>query len=122
MTKTRNHTALWKQRLSLLLVFVFCILVSASEYFPFETKSDKSTEQHDEKSETDAPGSSETYLNVAVDAVVPFAVGVASQVYHLIYEHISFDPPVLSGHSVSVPLNFPFWEILLERIISPNAP
>lgn len=122
MTKTRNHTSLWKQRLSLLLVFVFCILVSASEYFPVETKADKSSELHDEKSEKEAPGSSETYLNIAVDAVVPFAIGVASQVFHLIYEHISFEPPVLSGHSVSAPLNFPFWEILLERIISPNAP
>ncbi|MCF1749775.1 hypothetical protein [Mariniradius sediminis] len=121
MTKTRNHTALWKQRLSLMLVFVFCLLVSASEYFPHETKQSNGTEQQDGDAQ-DAPSDHDTYLNVAVDAVVPFAVGVASQVFHLIYEHITFEPPILSGHSVSVPLNFPFWEILLERIISPNAP
>jgi hypothetical protein len=121
MTKTRNHTDLWKQRLSLLLVLVFCLLVSASEYFPLESKHSDSTEQTD-KSARDSSSGNETYLNVAVDAVVPFAAGLASQVFHLIYEHINFEPLVLSGHSVSVPLNFPFWEILLERIISPNAP
>jgi hypothetical protein len=121
MTKTRKHTDLWKQRMSLLLVLVFCLLVSASEYFPLDGKQSNNTEQKD-KSSQDAPSENDTYLNVAVDAVVPFAVGVASQVFYLIYENISFEPPVLSGHSVSVPLNFPFWEILLERIISPNAP
>lgn len=104
-----------------MLVFVFCLLVSASEYFPLENKQSEGTEQSD-KSTQDPSSGDETYLNVAVDAVVPFAAGLASQVFHLIYEHISFEPPVLSGHSVSVPLNFPFWEILLERIISPNAP
>ncbi|EMS31206.1 hypothetical protein C943_02353 [Mariniradius saccharolyticus AK6] len=121
MTKTKNHTNLWKQRLSLLLVFVFCLLVSASEYFPLESKQFDGTEQTD-KSAQDSSSGNETYLNVAVDAVVPFAAGLASQVFHLIYEYVSFEPPVRSGHSVSAPLNYPFWEILLERIISPNAP
>lgn len=120
MTKKTNHTEHWRQRLSLLLVFVFCLLVSASEYYPVSDVDDQSTQQ--EPTKKDSTDGNQTYLNVDVDAVIPFVAGLATQIFHLIYETVSFEPPVLSGHSVSIPLNFPYWEILLERIISPNAP
>ncbi|MCH6199628.1 hypothetical protein MMU07_08560 [Aquiflexum sp. LQ15W] len=110
-----------RQRVTILLVLFFCLLVSGAEYFPKGT--DQSIKSHKEQSQdADSPSENQTFLNVAVDAVVPFVTVLSQQVFYLIYENFSFEKPITNGASISLPLNFPYWEILLERIISPNAP
>ena len=110
-----------RQRATILLVLFFCFLVSSAEYFPKGT--DQSIKSQKEQSQDADPSSeNQTFLNVAVDAVVPFVTVLSHQVFYLIYENFTVEPSISNGVSVSLPLNFPYWEILLERIISPNAP
>jgi hypothetical protein len=73
---------------------------------------------------SDAEGNSDaqTFLNVAVDAVVPFLTTLSEQIFYLIYENISSERQTSFEFAVIPPFTSPFLEILLERIISPNAP
>lgn len=121
MRNQSRNIALLRQRATILLVLFFCLMVRGAEYFP--KGADQSKKNNKEQSR-DADSSSEhrTFLDVAVDAVVPFVTVLSQQVFYLIYENFSFEKPTADGGSISFPLNFPYWEILLERIISPNAP
>ncbi|MCH6235316.1 hypothetical protein [Cognataquiflexum rubidum] len=121
MRKPSRQIALFRQRATILLVLFFCLLVSGAEYFP--KTSDQNQKSKQEKSqESGSSSENQTFLNVAVDAVVPFVTVLSQQVFYLIYENYTVEPPVTNGVSMTLPLNFPYWEILLERIISPNAP
>lgn len=104
-----------------MLVLFFCLLVSGAEYFPKKAEQNNKSKQ-EQSQESESSSENQTFLNVAVDAVVPFVTVLSQQVFHLIYENFTVEPPISNGVSVSLPLNFPYWEILLERIISPNAP
>lgn len=119
--KKQNHIAIWKQRATLMLVLFFCMLISGAEYLPQHISDQESTKK-ETSNNSEQSAENQTFLNVAVDAVVPFVTVVGQQVFHLIYETITFEKPGISGQQVSVALNIPFWEILLERIISTNAP
>ena len=82
--KNRNtYYSTSKQRFSWALVLFFCLFVSSIEYFPSEGKQSR-TEQSSEK-----PGQS--FLDVAVDAVVPFALEVANTVFYLISQLFRVD-------------------------------
>jgi hypothetical protein len=119
--KKQNHIAIWKQRATLMLVLFFCMLISGAEYLP-QHISDQESPKKESSNSSEQSAENQTFLNVAVDAVVPFVTVVGQQIFHLIYETITFEKPGISGQQVSVALNIPFWEILLERIISTNAP
>jgi hypothetical protein len=119
VSKKRRHSAIWRQRATLLLVMFFCMLVSGVEYLPQPDAKHLSSQQEQQQ---DPQDENQTYLNIAVDAVVPFVTVIGQQILYLIYENISFDKPVSSNLSFSLPTNIPYWEILLERIISTNAP
>lgn len=119
VSKKKRHSAIWRQRASLLLVIFFCMLVSGLEYLPQPDPTHLSS-QHGQKQESQ--DENQTFLNIAVDAVVPFVTVIGQQILYLIYENISFDKPESSNLGISLPTNFPYWEILLERIISTNAP
>lgn len=110
-----------RQRATILLVLFFCMLVSGAEYFPKAAGQTKKAKQ-EKSQESESSSENQTFLNVAVDAVVPFVTVLSQQVFYLIYENFILEPPISNGVSISLPLNFPYWEILLERIISPNAP
>nr|WP_283774015.1 hypothetical protein [Aquiflexum sp. TKW24L] len=103
------------------MVLFFCLLVSGVEYFPKTVDLTKVSTQ-EQPAESDSSSENQTFFNVAVDAVVPFVTVLSQQVFYLIYENFSFEKPIANGVSITLPLNFPYWEILLERIISPNAP
>ena len=113
--KNRNpYYSTNKQRFSWALVLFFCLFVSSIEYFPSEGNQSR-TEKSSEK-----PGQS--FLDVAVDAVVPFALEVANTVFYLISQLFRVDfslhlPQVTAASFVNS-----FTEILLERIISPQGP
>lgn len=117
--RNKVHKALWKQRLTYILVLVFCMLIAGVEYVP-QTDAGK-TELKKELSK-ESGSDHEAFFAPAVDAVVPFATVLGQQVFYLIYESISFDKAVAKISTVAVPLALPYWEILLERIISTNAP
>lgn len=104
-----------------MLVLFFCMLISGAEYLPQQI-SDQESLKKETSTSNEQSAENQTFLNVAVDAVVPFVTVLCQQVFHLIYETITFEKPGISGQQVSVALNIPFWEILLERIISTNAP
>ncbi|MFD2200432.1 hypothetical protein [Shivajiella indica] len=121
MRKKGNHIEIWKQRASLLLVLFFCMLISGIEYLPQEISDSKNPKKELNQDASDQT-ENQTYLNIAVDAVVPFVVVLGQQVFHLIFESIKFEKPNEIGPDVSLPLNLPYWEILFEQIISTNAP
>lgn len=119
--KQGNHIDIWKQRASLVLVLFFCMLISGVEYLPqqemdgFQSKKELG---HDPSDQTEQ----QSYLNVAVDAVVPFITVLGQQVFHLIFENIIFEKKNELGKDISLLFNLVYWEILLEQIISINAP
>lgn len=120
MKQHRKNIHLIQQRISFLLVFVFCLLTSGLEYLPMEEKVGKT---HSEVSTSEKDTSSnQTYLSVSVDAVVPFALALSQQIYHFIYELIFPEKSIFSTIVVTVAKNLNFREILLEQIISTNAP
>jgi hypothetical protein len=119
--KKGDHIGIWKQRASLMLVMFFCMLISGMEYIPDqEANSNKSIKELNQGAADQTEH--QTFLNIAVDAVVPFVTVLGQQVFYLIFENIVFEKPSSTGLSISLPLNLPFWEVLLEQIISTNAP
>lgn len=120
MSKNKYNKTLWKQRITLFMVLAFCSLISGVEYFPQEdTTTSISVEA---PSNPDANPESQTFLNVAVDAVVPFVTTLSQQIFYLIYENIILESQISFEFPINTTFSNTFLEILLQRIISPNAP
>lgn len=105
--------------MTILLVFFFCILISGSEYIAQDTHAEVKKEQQSDHDDGSSKG--ETYVSAVVDAVVPFVFAAFDHVFHLIYEvegYKEFNPLGL----VNIQYTNSFFEILLEKIISTNAP
>lgn len=114
MKKTGIHSSLFQQRFTLLMALLFCLFISSVEYVPQEAISSKT--------EHSADGQNQTFINVAVDAVVPFVLHVADSVLYLIYQLFSFELKIPSLQAVSVFYPNQLVEILFERIISTKGP
>lgn len=99
------------------LALLFCLTVSSLEYVS-EQGSQIALEQQDNA----AQEQEQTFLNVAVDAVVPFALEVTQTVFYLIYEIIDFEGKFLAFETSTISLFNSHVEILFERIISPQGP
>ncbi|AFL83286.1 hypothetical protein Belba_0631 [Belliella baltica DSM 15883] len=117
----KENINLFKQRITLIMVMFFCMLVSGMEYFP-NLSQDENTEKQETSTEKEAPQQNQTFLDVAVDAVVPFVTTLGSQVYYIIYEIVNFEAPSASLALSQAIIDLEFREILFERIISTNAP
>lgn len=119
MSRTEKHRNLLRERLTIFLVLFFCFLISSSEYVIQGAKVETNTEQGSSQDEKST--GSDTYVNAAVDAVVPFIFASVDHAFHLIddlgeyFELVSSGPVEISYTSI-------FSEILLEKIISTNAP
>lgn len=96
------------------LALLLCFFVSSVEYTGFEESA--STEQ---QSSSD---SSETFISVAVDAVVPFALEVTHTAFYLIYEIINFEPTSFVAEIIEIFDYNQHVQILFERIISTKGP
>jgi len=120
MNKSQKNKNLLKERLTIILVVLFCVLISGSERFVFTDSTDSSykTEQNSTESNSD----NQSYVSVAVNAVVPFATTVAQNTFYLIYEILGFETAKISPEETISEYTSNFLEILLTRIISPNAP
>lgn len=102
-----------------MVVLFFCFLISSSEYI---IQDDPATVRQEQQSNQDEnPVEGETFVGAAVDAVVPFVFAAVGHVFNLIYEIEEFKP-VTSAGMVTVKYTNNFFEILLEQIISNNAP
>lgn len=108
------HNSLFQQRFTLLMALLFCLFISSVEYLPQEgeiAKAEQSTENPDQ-----------TFLNVAVDAIVPFVLHVANTVFYLIHQLFNFEVNLPTHQAVSAFSPNHFIEILFERIISTLGP
>ncbi|MFD2034127.1 hypothetical protein ACFSKL_04955 [Belliella marina] len=121
MRREERNISLLKQRITLLMVMFFCMLISGMEYFPNQVSEDSKTNR-ETKTEKESPQQNQTFLDVAVDAVVPFVTSLGQQTLYIIYEIINFESVSISKTANQVLLNLEFREILFERIISTNAP
>jgi hypothetical protein len=113
--KNRNtYHSTSQQRFSWALVVLFCLFVSSIEFFPSateQTRTEKSSEQPDQ-----------SFLDVAVDAVIPFVLQVANTVFYLISQIFQIDFSLPLPQSGTVSFVNSLTEILFERIISPQGP
>ncbi len=115
--KTKNSNLL-KQRITVLLALLLCMFISSVEYITEETHA-YPVEHHEDADPTDQ---SQTFLNVAVDAVVPFVVHVSNQVMYLIYEIVPNKGTTYITESISFLQPNQLVEILFEQIISTQGP
>ena len=106
--KTTHSTS--QQRFSWALVLLFCLFVSSIEFFPAANEQSR-TEQSDQ-----------SFLDVAVDAVIPFVLQVANTVFYLISQIFQVDFSLPLPQSGTVSFVNSLTEILFERIISPQGP
>jgi len=119
MRRTQEHRKLIRERLTIMVVLFFCFLISSSEYI---IQDDPVTVQKEQQSNPDeGPARGETFIGAAVDAVVPFVFEAVSHVFNLIYEIEEFERVASSGIA-TVRYSNDFFEVLLENIISNNAP
>ncbi len=119
MNRNLKHRNLFKERLTMILVLFFCVLISGSEYIIQDSHAEIQKELQNNQDE--GPVQEETFLSAAVDAVVPFVFAAVDHAFHLIYELEGFRELLSSGLAV-VKFTSHFSEILLEKIISTNAP
>ncbi|MEX2593999.1 MAG: hypothetical protein WD426_14585 [Anditalea sp.] len=119
MNKSQRNRDIIKERLTILLVFFFCFLISSSEYIIEDSQVEVNHEQGTQDDDSDE---NETFYNAAVDAVVPFAFATVDHAFHLIYEIVGFETVIFTAGSIVSKYPSHFSEILLERIISINAP
>ena len=117
MKKSQKHRNLIRERITVMMVLFFCFLISSSEYII----QDDPIVKQEQQSQDENPVEGETFVSAAVDAVVPFVFAAVGQVFNLIYEIEEFRP-ITSAGLVTLRFTSDFFEILLEKIISTNAP
>lgn len=118
MKATKRNSKLFQQRITVMLALLFCLFISSVEYVPENIEVVK-VEKQDKKPSNDQD---QTFLNVAVDAVVPFVVHVSHSLLYLIQDIVRFDGSTFITESTSVFQPNQLAEILFERIISTKGP
>ncbi|REG81093.1 hypothetical protein [Algoriphagus antarcticus] len=118
MKATKRHSNLFQQRLTVMLALLLCLFISSVEYIP-ENGDVVKIEKQDNAPSDDQ---NQTFLNVAVDAVVPFVVHVSQSTLYLIYKIVRSEGSTLITESTSVFQPNQLVEILFERIISTKGP
>lgn len=118
MKATKRNSNLFQQRLTVMLALLLCLFISSVEYIP-ETGEVAKVENQDKTSSNEQD---QFFLNVAVDAVVPFLVNVSHNALYLIYEIVRFEGSTFITDSTSVFHPNQLVEILFERIISTKGP
>ncbi|GAB3660045.1 hypothetical protein GCM10028791_33770 [Echinicola sediminis] len=120
--KSRKYQLI-RERINILLVVFCCFVIANSHFFvsPQTSSIDKK-----ELIQGDADGEEQehqTFLDVATEAiVVPFASVVAQNTMQLIYEIVGFEEQFTRPQATMSRYPSHFLEVLLERIIAPNAP
>lgn len=118
MQATKRNSNLFQQRLTVVLALLLCLFISSVEYLPENGNSTK-IEKQEKSSSSDQD---QTFLNVAVDAVVPFVVHVSHSILYLIHDVVNFEGSTFLTESTSVFQPNQLTQILFERIISTKGP
>ena len=125
MKLNRKNKGLMRQRLTLLIVMLFCVFVSSSEIvLSLDSKENSLEEQLDLSSDKEDGESDDTrtFIHSSIDAVVPFVMYALDFAYHFIYEIIVADRPQ-TNFLLGTDLEYnQLFKILFEQIISVNAP
>ncbi|MCE7057772.1 hypothetical protein LZF95_24020 [Algoriphagus sp. AGSA1] len=117
MKASKRNNNLFQQRLTVMLALLLCLFISSIEYVPEAAEGVKV-----EKNDQSSSDQDQTFLNVAVDAVVPFVVHVSHSLLYLIHEIVNFEGTALITEVTSVFQPNQLGEILFERIISTKGP
>ncbi|MDR7129969.1 hypothetical protein J2X69_002315 [Algoriphagus sp. 4150] len=118
MKVTKRNSNLFQQRLTVMLALLLCLFISSVEYVPDNGDAAK-VEEQDKASSSDK---NQTFLDVAVDAVVPFVVNVSQSTLYLIYEIVRFESSTFITECTTAFQPNQLAEILFERIISTKGP
>ncbi|MEB2779399.1 hypothetical protein U3A58_03260 [Algoriphagus sp. C2-6-M1] len=118
MKATKRNSNLFQQRLTVMLAVLLCLFISSVEYIPESEESAKVEKQEKPTS----PEQDQTFLNVAVDAVVPFVVHVSHSILYLIHDIVKFEGSTFLTESTSAIQPNQLMQILFERIISTKGP
>ncbi len=118
MKQTKSSSNLLQQRITVMLALLFCLFISSVEYIP-SAGADDQIEKQQQSSNGDQD---QTFIDVAVDAVVPFVVHVSQSVLYFIYEIVRFKGSTFLTESTSIFQPNQLVEILFERIISTKGP
>jgi len=125
MKLNRKNKGLMRERLTLLIVMLFCVFVSSSEIVVSLDSQDKSLEVKLDLSSTNDESPAEdnqTFIHSNIDAVVPFVLYAFDFIYHFIYEIIVAALPQ-TNFILGTDLEYnQLFKILFEQIISVNAP
>lgn len=114
----QKHTKnLFQQRITLILAMLLCLFVSSVEYRP-QGVSGKVENTENSKSQEQG----QTFLDMAVAAVVPFVVSVSQLVLLFVADIFQFEGFVFIPDLVSVMFSNQLAEILFELIISTKGP
>ncbi|UZD21258.1 hypothetical protein PBT90_17175 [Algoriphagus halophytocola] len=118
----RNHTNsnLFQQRLTVMLAMLLCLFISSIEYIPDTTDAEVVKVEHQDQNPP--ADQDQTFVGVAVDAVVPFVVNVSHHTLYLIYEIVRYEGSTFVTETASVFQPNQLVEILFERIISTKGP
>lgn len=118
MKSTKRNSNLIQQRLTVMLALLLCLFISSIEYIP-EAGQSVTIEKKNKATSNDE---NQTFLNIAVDAVVPFVVNVSHNTLYLIYEILRFEGATFITESTQVFQPNQLVKILFERIISTKGP
>ncbi|MEB2776521.1 hypothetical protein SYJ56_14455 [Algoriphagus sp. D3-2-R+10] len=118
MKTTNRNSNLFQQRLTVMLALLLCLFISSVEYIPESCEVAK-VENQEKASSNDQD---QTFLNVAVDAVVPFVVNVSHSILYLIHDIVRFEGSTFLTESTSSFQPNQLVQILFERIISTKGP
>ncbi|WP_157470357.1 hypothetical protein [Cyclobacterium amurskyense] len=125
MKLNRKNKGLMRQRLTLLIVMLFCVFVSSSELMlSIDSKENSLAVQLDLSSDNEDGQSDDTrtFIHTSIDAVVPFVMYALDYAYHFIYEIVIADRPQ-TNFNLGTDLEYnQLFKILFEQIISVNAP
>ncbi|GAB3002672.1 hypothetical protein [uncultured Cyclobacterium sp.] len=125
MKLNRKNKGLMRQRLTLLIVMLFCVFVSSSEIVVSLDSQDRALEVKLDLNSTNDEGPAEdnqTFIHSNIDAVVPFVLYAFDFIYNFIYEIIVAALPQ-TNFLLGTELEYnQLFKILFEQIISVNAP
>ncbi len=99
------------------MAMLFCLFFSSLEYTAQNQTQDQIEIEDDATEERE-----DTFLNVAVDAVVPFAVHVTQAVMHIIYSIVTVEGQVTEFQTEAVGFTASLGEVFFERVISTQGP
>lgn len=117
MNTPKQKSSLFQQRITLMLAMLLCLFVSSVEYLPQGI-----SEKFENKEKSNSESQNQTFIDVAVDAVVPFVVSVSQLVLHFVSDLFQFEGFIFAPEIVSFFYSNQLTEILFELIISTKGP